>query len=63
MCFPFLTQVRNKWQWDVNLYIGTIGGVVTHFPKGNEDLGSSRITNKLINAKYVTVGCGINFTH
>ena len=36
-CFPFVTQVRNKWQWDVNVYIGTTGAVVIHFPKGNEE--------------------------
>jgi len=37
MCFPFLTQVRNKWQWDVYLRIGSTGAVVIIFPKSNED--------------------------
>jgi len=37
MCFPFLKQVRIKWQWNVNLHIGSTGAVVILFPKGNED--------------------------
>ena len=50
-------------QWEIKLHIGTAGAVVIYFPQGNRDWYNTRITNKLIKAKYVKLGFGINFIH